>query len=540
MTNSKQTKKIFLNPVFLTTFAIAIAAGTFIVAAVLVSVFKHKAESQKNYLRMVEVNSATTDPTAWGMNWPAEYDGYRRTVQTSKTNFGGGDAHPAQKSELFPFLSRFFGGYPFSIDYHDRRGHSYMLLDQEQSRRVTERPQTGACLHCHSSLIPTLVRLGGGNPELPRPSEEVIRQGFEKFSKMPYAEAHREVENTGSSNPIPGKPTEFSHVQGAHPVSCTDCHDAQTMRLQVNRPGFIAGIKALKASQGNPQYDVNRDASHSEMRTYVCAQCHVEYYCGPKVTLFFPWSNGLKVEQIESFYESYRFPDGHRFFDWKHAETGAELLKAQHPEFEMWSQGIHARSGVSCTDCHMPYQREGAVKVTDHYVRSPLLMVGRSCQQCHLQDEKELKDRVATIQNRTFDSLLRAGQAFLDFADTMKQLRAPFDAQHQLEAKKAAEAKLAADAAYEKLSAEQKSKKLAETIQSELNVLWAKQVESDPSLKEVAELHRKAQWRLDFVAAENSMGFHAPQEAARILGESIDYFRQAQIKTMKRSDQRAK
>jgi hypothetical protein len=33
-------------------------------------------------------------------------------------------------------------------------------------------------------------------------------------------------------------------------------------------------------------------------------------------------------------------------------------------------------------------------------------------------------------------------------------------------------------------------------------------------------LQRKAQWRIDFIAAENSMGFHAPQEAARILGEA--------------------
>ena len=134
------------------------------------------------------------------------------------------------------------------------------------------------------------------------------------------------------------------------------------------------------------------------MRSFVCAQCHVEYYCGPKTTLFFPWNNGLKVEEIESYYDSYKFSDGHRFYDWKHAETGAEVLKAQHPEFEMWSQGIHARSGVACADCHMPYMRQGAMKVSDHYVRSPLLMVNRACQVCHPQPEEELKSRVLTIQ----------------------------------------------------------------------------------------------------------------------------------------------
>ena len=52
---------------------------------------------------------------------------------------------------------------------------------------------------------------------------------------------------------------------------------------------------------------------------------------------------------------------------------------------------------------------------------------------------------------------------------------------------------------------------------------------ADAQLASIRELQRKAQWRLDFVAAENSMGFHAPQEAARILAESIDYSRQAQL-----------
>lgn len=540
MSNIKKNKNFFQSPAFLIALAISTAAGTFVTAAVLISVFKHKKEAEKTYLRFVDVKQATTNPEHWGVNWPAEYDQYKRTSEASKTNFGGGDAHPSQKSNVFPFLSRMFQGYAFSIDYRDRRGHAFMLFDQEQTRRVTERPQTGACLHCHSSLVPTLVRLGGGKTDANNYSDETIRKGFETLSKMPYWDAHQEVEKTGSLNPISGKPQEFEHVEGVHPVSCTDCHNAQTMKLEVRRPGFIAGIKALKASQGIPQYDVNRDASHAEMRTYVCAQCHVEYYCGPKVTLFFPWNQGVKAEQIENYYNNYKFPDGHRFFDWKHAETGAELLKAQHPEFEMWSQGVHARSGVSCADCHMPYQRQGAVKVSDHYVRSPLLMVNRSCQQCHLQDEKELKDRVATIQNRTFGTLMRAGQSFVDFVDTMKQIRAPFDEKNRTEAETTAKTKLASDEAYAKMSTEQKAKKLAETINAELNELWAKQVQNDPNLKEIAELHRKAQWRLDFVAAENSMGFHAPQEATRLLSESIDYFRQAQLKSVQQLPVRTK
>jgi nitrite reductase (cytochrome c-552) len=187
----------------------------------------------------------------------------------------------------------------------------------------------------------------------------------------------------------------------------------------------------------------------------------------------------LKVEEIESYYDGYKFPDGRRFFDWMHAETGAEVLKAQHPEFELWSQGIHAQSGVACADCHMPYLRQGAMKVSDHYVRSPLLMVNRSCQVCHPYPEDELKARVETIQNRNYALMKRAGGALVEMLDAVR------------------------------------AAKSAGAPNEQLKPIW--------------ELQRKAQWRLDFVAAENSMGFHAPQEAARILGESIDYSRQAQV-----------
>ena len=211
----------------------------------------------------------------------------------------------------------------------------------------------------------------------------------------------------------------------------------------------------------------------------VCGQCHVEYYCGPKTTLFFPWENGLKVEEIESTYDTFKFDDGHRFFDWKHAETGAEVLKAQHPEFEVWNQGTHAKAGVACADCHMPYKREGALKVSDHWVRSPLLNINRACQVCHHYPEDNIAKRVETIQDRHHDLLNRAGAALVDMLDAVKAV------------------------------------KDGDATEDQLKPIW--------------ELQRKAQWRLDFVAAENSMGFHAPQELARILGESIDMSRQAQL-----------
>jgi nitrite reductase (cytochrome c-552) len=218
------------------------------------------------------------------------------------------------------------------------------------------------------------------------------------------------------------------------------------------------------------------------MRSFVCGQCHVEYYCGGKMTLTFPWGKGLGADQAEAFWDEAKFPDGTAFYDYEHSETHAHVLKAQHPEFELWSQGIHARSGVSCADCHMPYMREGASKVSDHWVRSPLLDVNRACQTCHRFPESELLARVDAIQQRNHELLQRGGQALVDLLDAVGAAKARGATADQLTA--------------------------------------------------AQQLQRRAQWRLDFIAAENSMGFHAPQEAARVLGEAIDYARQGQVAAM--------
>jgi len=469
------------------TFAVlaGFAAVAFVVAALLTNIFQRKQEAKNPFLRVVDVTDETTDPTFWGMNWARQYDGYRRTADVSRTQYGGSEALPEEKIDRDPWLKRLFAGYAFAIDYRDRRGHAHMLEDQEHTKRVTTRPQPGNSLHCHASVIPTYRRLGGGD----------MFKGFAQMGTMTYTDAHAEVVKTGSVNPVAGGGEQkFVHVEGAHPVGCVDCHDAKLMQLRVTRPGFLLGIRALaESAEPTPHiqsierwrrsdrarpYDPNVDASRQELRSFVCGQCHVEYYCGPKTPLFYPWNKGLKVEQIEATYDAYKFPDGHRFYDWQHAETGAEVLKAQHPEFELWSQGIHARSGVACADCHMPYQREGAMKVSDHWVRSPLLAVNRACQVCHPYAEAEIQARVAAIQERTHALLERAASATVDMLDAIVAAKQ-------------------AGAAADRLA---------------------------PALA----LQRKAQWRLDFVAAENSMGFHAPAEAARILAESIDFARQAE------------
>ena len=425
-------------------------------AALLVNILERKQEARNPFYRVVELNDETQDPEIWGKNFPLQYDGYRRTVDMIRTRFGGSEALPRTPTNADPRsivaqskleedqrLKVMWAGYAFSEDFREERGHAYMLADQTFTRRQLFAPQPGACIHCHASVYVPYKKLGDGD----------LIKGFERMNPMPYSEARKLV---------------------SHPIACIDCHDPQTMQLRVTRPAFIEGIRALKIAQGVEDYDVNTMATRQEMRTFVCGQCHVEYYFkGAEKRLVYLWSKGLKVENILAYYDEIGFKD------WTHADSGAPALKAQHPEFEMWSQGIHARSGVACADCHMPYKREGAMKISDHHVRSPLLNINRACQTCHKWPEEELRDWVETIQNRTFQLRNLALDALVDLINDLKAARAAGMA--------------------------------------------------DDRLTQARDFQRKAQFLLDFVEAENSTGFHAPQEAVRILGESINYSRLGQV-----------
>ncbi|MEW5848311.1 MAG: ammonia-forming cytochrome c nitrite reductase subunit c552 [Myxococcota bacterium] len=446
---SKPTRTIWIA----TVGAALLAAGA---TALLVNIMERKEEGRNPFYRVVELTEETEDPVPWGKNFPLQYDGYKRTVDQVRTRYGGSEAVPRtptnvdprtvtaqSRLEEDPRLKTMWAGYAFAVDFREERGHAYMLEDQTFTERQQVTKQPGTCMHCHASVYVPYRKLGEGD----------LIKGFEKMNQMPYAEARKLV---------------------THPVTCIDCHDPETMALRVTRPGFIEGMRALKAGQGVKDYDVNTMATRQELRSFVCGQCHVEYYFkGPEKRLVYPWSKGLKIDDIMAYYDE----NPHK--DWVHAETGAEVLKAQHPEFEMYNQGIHARSGVACADCHMPYKREGAMKISDHHVRSPLLNVNRACQTCHKASEAELTARVTTIQDRTF------------------QLR-----------------NVAMDALVA-LIADIKGAKAAGA--------------NDEQLKEARTMQKKAQFHLDFIEAENSMGFHAPQEAARVLGLSIDYSRRGQV-----------
>lgn len=404
---------------------LAVMAG---IAALLTNIQQRKAERVEYPLRVVSIDANELDPAVWGQNFPRQYDAYLRTQDdTISTPYGG--SVPYSKLEKYPAMIRLWAGYAFSKDHNEERGHFYTTIDQKNTLRVQVVNQPGACINCHAAEAPQLI----------------AELGWEEFNRTPYNDLKDRL-HVGSS--------------------CADCHDPETMALRINRPALINAL----AAQGIDW----TQASRQEMRSYVCAQCHVEYYfAGENKELTFPWSQGYNVDDIANHYDQYGFKD------WTHAESGAPMIKIQHPEFELWTTGLHAKSGVSCADCHMPYVREGAVKISDHWLRSPLTNVNQACQTCHKQDEQVLVDRILTIQNRTAQLLRLSEEAILEAIDAI----------------------MAAQAAGA----------------------------TDEQLEQARYFHRQASLRWDFVSSENSTGFHSPQEAARVLAMAIDYARQAQL-----------
>jgi nitrite reductase (cytochrome c-552) len=434
------------------------AVMTVALTALLVNIFERKSEERSPFYRVVEITDEIDDPAIWGKNFPHQYDSYLKTADMKRTKYGGSEAFPhiptdkdprtetsVQKLDEDPRLKTMWAGYAFAADFREERGHAYMLIDQMFTERQNVVKQPGTCLNCHASLYTLYKKLGDGD----------ITKGFEKMNQIPYKEIVHSVK---------------------HPVSCIDCHDPSTMSLRITRPAFMEGIKALKASQGIKEYDVNKQATRQEMRSFVCGQCHVEYYFRKEdKRLIYPWANGIKADQIVEYYKK----DGH--IDFTHALTGAKVLKAQHPEFEMYNQGTHARAGVACVDCHMPYQRVGAMKVTDHQVQSPLLNINKACQTCHNVPEKELKARAETIQDRHMELRNVAFDALVDYINDLKEFK-------EIDLEKT----------------------------------------PNPKLAQARDLQKQAQFLFDFVEAENSTGFHAPQESARVLALSIERVREGQ------------
>jgi nitrite reductase (cytochrome c-552) len=378
-------------------------------------------------------NIADMEPKSqlWGFDFPNEYSTLLLTQTNSKrTKYGGSEKY--SKLEADPGLVELFAGYSFSKDYSEERGHMNALTDVRETKRVNE-TTPGTCYSCKSS----------NNPQL------WTQLGMETFDKTPFSQLGEKL---------------------SEPIGCANCHEANTMRLAVTNPALNAALQA----QGLDWHTFTRQ----QMRTVVCANCHVEYYFkGDGKLLTFPWAGGTSVEAIEKYYDDLQFAD------WTHANSGAPMIKIQHPEYELYSAGsTHFKAGVSCADCHMPYTRDGAAKYSTHDVESPLLHPAAACGPCH-QDVEYVKARAEQIQDQVAATRDATEAALVD----------------AIQAIQAAAAQPNADQA---------------------------------RLGEARAFHRAAQLRWDMVAAENSMGFHNPEEALRILAAATDRARQAQIRAI--------
>lgn len=326
----------------------AMIAGLAVVIVVLlgllaVSIMERRWETQRPALVVQPLAEWEPNSAVWGQNYPVEYESYLRTrVTDTKTKYGG--SYPRDYLEADPFQVILFAGYGFSAEYRQARGHYYAVEDVTRTKRLKTPFNAATCWSCKSTDVPRLMS----------------RMGIKEFYAANFHDLTQEV---------------------THPIGCQDCHDPQTMRLRITRPA----LKEAFAAQGR---DINT-ATHQEMRSLVCAQCHVEYYfrtdekAGLKNYLVFPWAKGTTFEEILAYY------DGQDFSDYVHAISGTPILKAQHPDYELYLTGIHAFRNVACADCHMPYHTEGGVKYTDHHVQSPLLNVANSCAVCH-RDRKSV------------------------------------------------------------------------------------------------------------------------------------------------------
>lgn len=356
--------------------------------------------------------------------FPLQYESFNATKDMSNTKYGGSVPTSKFDQSKEPLLPILFNGYGFAWEYNEDRGHVYANEDIEKIKRINDK-SPGACLTCKSTAVPQLLK------------EENMGDSYWK------ANFRAEV--------LPA-----AKEMGHSPIGCTTCHDPQTMELRVTTPMFAKAMESQGIDISNP--------TKNEMRTYVCAQCHVEYYFDPseKGEVTFPWANGFKPEEIYEYYETVAKDKGFKG-DWQHNVSGAQMLKAQHDEFEMVSTGTHGKNGVSCADCHMPYERtDGKKKVSSHNWTSPLKNIEASCRTCHAdKTAEELKNNVESIQDTHKDALDKAEEISVSshyYVNKMITAKAP--------ANKIAEAQ---------------------------------------------ELVRKGQWFWDIVAAENSTGFHNPQ-----------------------------
>jgi nitrite reductase (cytochrome c-552) len=400
----------------------------------------------------VKISDGEIDPAVWGKAYPLHYDLWVKTEEPTapgKSKYKRGfdtDSITYDKLSEFPFLALLFHGWGFGVEYNEPRGHAYMIKDQLEISQ--ERIGAGGvCLTCKTPYAPQLEK----------------EMGVDYYSK-PWKEVHAK---------IPEKHRELG-------VACIDCHDNKDMSLIISRPTTLG--KALETMGFDPA-----KATRQEMRSLVCAQCHVTYNIIKKdkksVGIYFPWQGStwgnISVENIIS-----QIRADKSVGEWEQNVTGYKMAFIRHPEFELFSNNsIHWKAGASCADCHMPFTRVGAYKLSDHRVTSPLKNDLRACMQCHPESEEWLRDQVTAIQDRTVSLMIRAGYATATSAKLLEKVHA------------------------------------AQALGKNIDKIF---------YEKARDFYEEAFYRTNFIGAENSVGFHNPPEALRILGDAVAFATKAE------------
>nr|WP_048607202.1 MULTISPECIES: ammonia-forming nitrite reductase cytochrome c552 subunit [unclassified Vibrio] len=371
-------------------------------------------------------------------NHPDQYHSWRQTSESETIE-------DALKED--PNMVIMWAGYGFAKDYNKARGHFYAIDDVRQTLRTggptdeSSGPMPMACWSCKS-------------PDVARVIEE---RGEDGYFEGKWARLGNEIVN---------------------PIGCADCHDTQS-------EGFKNGEPALKVTRPYVERAFDaigkkfEDQGRLDQQASVCAQCHVEYYfTGPTKGVKFPWDKGTRVEQMEEYY------DGIGFKDWTHKVSKAPMLKAQHPGYETWREGIHGKNKVACVDCHMPkVTKEDGTVYTDHKVGNPFDRFEDTCANCHTQSKETMRNIVSSRKAQVLNMKLTAE----------KQIVA---------------AHFEAGAAWEAGATEQ---------------------EMEPILLDI----RHAQWRWDYAIASHGVHMHAPEIALEVLGTAVDRAADARTKIVR-------
>lgn len=405
-------------------------AALLLVSASLVSTASFAASEQKDI----------GDPRneQYEVNHPDQYQTWKQTSESE-------GLEDALKED--PNMVIMWAGYGFAKDYNKARGHFYAIDDVRQTLR------TGAPTDANSGPMP-MACWSCKSPDVARIIEE---RGEDGYFEGKWARLGAEISN---------------------PIGCADCHDTQSDNFKNGEPE----LKITRPYVERAFDTIGKNFDHQsrlDQQASVCAQCHVEYYfTGPTKGVKFPWDKGTRVEQMEEYY------DGIGFKDWTHKVSKAPMLKAQHPGFETWREGIHGKNKVACVDCHMPkVTKEDGTVFTDHKVGNPFDRFDDTCAQCHTQSKDQLRGIVSSRKAQVLNLKLTAE----------KQIVA---------------AHFEAGAAWKAGATEEEMKDILQDI-------------------------RHAQWRWDYAIASHGVHMHAPEVALEVLGTAVDRAADARTKLIR-------